>query len=93
MHDHIASNKQNQTQKSQKFSKTPKISQNPKNLGPMREMHEKWRIRSSYHKIEALLGQNLEENGDLSERVFGGREKNFYRERKERNEIWFHADP
>ena len=45
MHDHIASNKQHPTQKFhknlKKFSKTPKISQNPKNLGLMREMYEK----------------------------------------------------
>ena len=70
MHDHIASNKQHPTQKFhknlKKFSKTPKISQNPKNLGLMHEIHEEWRIRSSYHKIEGLLGRNLEESGDLS---------------------------
>ena len=94
MHDHIASNKQHPTQnfhkKLKNFQKPPKkFQRNPKNLGLMREMHEKRGIRSSYHKIEAWLGRNLEGKGDLSERkLFGkcleGEKKKFYRERWER---------
>jgi len=38
-------------QKSQKISKTPKISQNPKNLGLMHKTHEEWGIIETYQVI------------------------------------------
>ena len=36
------------SQKSQKISKTPKFSQNPKNRGLMHEIHEEWGIIETY---------------------------------------------
>ena len=48
-------------------------------------MHEKGRFWSSYHKIEALLGRNLDWSRDLSEsEKFGSREKKICRERWEK---------
>ena len=68
MHDHVSSNKQHLTQKFHKnlknFRKPQKFQRNPKNLGLMHKMYEKRGIWSSYHKIEAWLGQNLERNED-----------------------------
>ena len=94
MNDHITSNKQHPTQNFHKnlknIQKPQKFQSKPKNLGLMREMHEEWRIRSSYHKIEAWLGQNLEGKVDLSERrVFGGREKENLSREKWKSEIRF----
>ena len=68
MHDHITSNKQHLTQNFHKnlknFQKPQSFQRKPKNLDLVCEMHEKRGIRSSYHKIDAWLGQNPEGSGD-----------------------------
>ena len=94
MHDHIASNKQHPTQNCHKISKIlknpQKFQRKPKNIGLMREMHEKRGFRSPYIKIEAWLGRNLVGNGDFRERKeFGRREKEFMSREKWKGEFDF----